>query len=104
MLRQGALLVRHADDILEEIAPQLERRASKQSEAIFGQSVPDEHRPLAELLLENSCHTDEIANYFNKPAEVVRAELTALEISGVYKTLARWALTWLLRIGDPDTS
>ena len=104
LLRQGALLVRHADDILEEIAPQLERRASKQSEAIFGQSVPDEHRPLAELLLENSCHTDEIANYFNKPAEVVRAELTALEISGFIRRSQDGLWTWLLRIGDPDTS
>ena len=94
----------HADDILEEIAPQLERRASKQSEAIFGQSVPDEHRPLAELLLEKSCHTDEIANYFNKPAEVVRAELTALEISGYIKRSQDGLWTWLLRIDDPDTS
>ena len=94
LLRQGALLVRDADDILDEIAPQLELRRSQRSPAALGQNMPDEHRSLADLLLEKSRHTDEILGYLDKPADLVIAELTALEIGGFIRRSQDGLWSW----------
>jgi DNA processing protein len=87
LIREGARLVRGAEDVLEELAPQLgatlaERRAAA---AVAGLSTAE--RSLLGALDPDGLHVDEVIRRAAVPAERVLETLLALELRGLVHQL-----------------
>ncbi|MFC1769897.1 DNA-processing protein DprA [Nitrospirota bacterium] len=87
LLRQGAKLVTGAEDILEELAPQLKgflRAACKPEEAL---DVNEEQRRLCEAMSGEPVHVDEISRASGVPVPLALGLLLELELKGVIKQM-----------------
>jgi DNA processing protein len=85
LIRQGAKLVETADDILEEIANQIElpsRRAGPRSEPI-GVELDDAYSDLLDSLGYDPIPVDEIIERSGLTADTVSSMLTILELKGL---------------------
>jgi len=87
LIREGARLVRGAEDVLEELAPQLgatlvERRAAA---VLAGLSAAE--RTLLAAIEHDGLHVDEVIRRAAVPAERVLETLLALELRGLVRQL-----------------
>lgn len=85
LIRQGAKLVETVDDIIEEIAPQLARRAGGAAQAaprLLPQNAGDAARKIFALLQENSLQVDEVIEKTGLPTAQVLEVLLDLELQG----------------------
>lgn len=85
LLRDGARLVRSADDILEDL--QLSPSVGREERAALQTELPlddDERRVLA-ILGPDPQHIDEIATAANRPIREIASQLTMLELKGLVR-------------------
>ena len=87
LIREGARLVRGAEDVLEELAPQLgaalvERRAAA---AMAGLTAAE--RSLLAAIERDGLHVDEVIARAAVPAEQALETLLALELRGLVRQL-----------------
>jgi len=87
LIREGARLVRGAEDVLEELAPQLgtalaERRAAA---AMAGLSAAEQR--LLATIERDGLHVDQVIERAAAPAEQVLETLLALELRGLVRQL-----------------
>ncbi|MGE3803462.1 MAG: DNA-processing protein DprA [Gemmataceae bacterium] len=87
LIRQGAILVRHAEDVLEE----LEGIAAAQSAAPVARPLPadlnDNQRAIWASLAEQARHVDELARQLGLPVHVLTGELMVLEMRRLIRRL-----------------
>jgi DNA processing protein len=88
LIRQGAKLVESADDIIEEIAPQLRHAGSASP---FRRALPQHcsentHR-IFDLLQERTLHIDEVTEMSGLSAAQVSHILLELELQGFLRQL-----------------
>lgn len=88
LIREGAKLVETVNDIVEEIAPQLVRRAA---EALARRELPQqasgEAKKIFALLQERSLHIDEVIESSGLPPSKVSEILLDLELQGFVQQL-----------------
>lgn len=84
LIRQGAKLVETVDDIVEEIAPQLARRAGApaQTSRPLPASAGEATRKIFDLLQENPLQVDQVIERSRLPAAQVLQILLDLELQG----------------------
>jgi DNA processing protein len=88
LLRQGAKLVETVDDIIEEIAPQLAKRAGgAPSRPDLPQSASENAHRIFALLQERSRHIDEVIEESGLPPSKVSEILLELELQGYLRQL-----------------
>ena len=84
LLKQGARLVETAADIIEDIAPQLERIVPKGEPA---PSITCEERVILDALSDGEAHIDALARQTGWTTPVLTARLLNMEINGLVKQL-----------------
>ena len=85
LIRQGAKLVETANDVIEEIAPQLVRRAGTAPEPrarILPPNAGENTRKILILLQDNSLHVDQLIERSGLPPAQVLGILLDLELQG----------------------
>jgi DNA processing protein len=85
LIRQGAKLVESVNDIVEEIAPQLVRRAGtvpEQRARTLPPSAGENTRKILILLQDNSLHVDQVIERSGLPPSQVLGILLDLELQG----------------------
>jgi len=90
LIRQGAKLVESVADIVEEIAPQLLRRAGAPAEPAVPLLAPDalgDVRQVFALFQDRSVHIDEITEASGLAPARVSEILLELELQGLLKQL-----------------
>jgi len=90
LIRQGAKLVERVDDIIEEIAPQLERHGNTSVQELkreLPKEAREETRKVFALLQERSLHIDEIIQGGKLAPAKVSAVLLELELQGYVRQL-----------------
>ena len=97
LIKQGAKLIEDIDDIIEEIIPQLDRKTSRQAEALPAHPPPvPENRPdiawagldpdeqtIVKLLANGKTHADDIICAAGLTAAQTLSKLIALELQGI---------------------
>jgi DNA processing protein len=90
LIRQGAKLVESADDIIEEIAPQLLERtgsATQRAPLVLPQNASDAARTIFALLQENTLQVDQVIERTGMSAAQVLETLLDLELQGLLRQL-----------------
>jgi DNA processing protein len=89
LIRQGAKLVESADDIVEEIAPQLERPQGEaiSSRRVLPQQCSEDTRRIFGLLQERILHIDEVIETSGLSSAQVAQILLDLELQGFLRQL-----------------
>jgi DNA processing protein len=89
LIRQGAKLVECADDIVEEIAPQLARQHAENicSRASLAQSCTETTRKIFNLFAERILHIDEVIESSGLTSAQVAEILLDLELQGLVRQL-----------------
>lgn len=82
LIRDGAILARHPQDVLDEILPQLSAREKDQ---LHSHHSSAKHLDFVRLLSQKSMSFEVLAIALNKPASEVLATLTELELDGVVR-------------------
>jgi DNA processing protein len=86
LIREGAILVRSAEDILEAVGngdlPALEEKQLLKSEPELALDFKDTHAEILGLLGPTPVAEDQLIRDIGMPARMIGAELTALELDG----------------------
>lgn len=87
LIKDGARVVMSAEDIVEELAPQLKGfiKKSKKQEKI---SVSDEEKALCDIMNREPVHVDVISRQSGLQAHKALAVLLGLELKGIVKQIA----------------
>jgi DNA processing protein len=83
LLREGATLVRHADDVLEAVAPQCRARGTAAAVAAARAALTAEERRVLEALGAAGGHVDDVIRRTALPPPAALETLLALELRGV---------------------
>lgn len=86
LIKDGARIVTSAEDVVEELAPQLKGfiMKRKKKEAI---SVSDEEKALCDIMDKDPVHVDVISRQSGLPAQKALAVLLGLEMKGIVKQI-----------------
>jgi DNA processing protein len=87
LIREGARLVRGAEDVLEELAPQLGPILAERRAAAAAAGLSDAERGLLAAIELDGSHVDEVIRRAAAPAERVLETLLALELRGLVRQL-----------------
>jgi DNA processing protein len=87
LIREGARLVRGAEDVLEELAPQLGPMLAERRAAAAAAGLSDAERGLLAAIESDGSHVDEVIRRAAAPAERVLETLLALELRGLVRQL-----------------
>ena len=85
LIQQGALLVAHPDDIIEDLRTLLNWLPFTQHEAIYSEGIDDVPLPFAEVLAnvgDEVTPVDVVAERAGQPVPVIAAQLLELELAG----------------------
>jgi DNA processing protein len=87
LIREGARLVRGADDVIEELAPHLGPLLAERRAAAATAGLSDAERRLLATIESDGLHVDEVIRRAAVPAEHVLETLLALELRGLVRQL-----------------
>lgn len=87
LLKQGARMVRGAQDVIEELAPVLKGFINKSAPAQNAVELDEEEKGLCGFLKGDPMHVDELARASGRPVSEVLAMLLGLELKGVIKQM-----------------
>jgi DNA processing protein len=88
LIREGAKLVENADDIVEEIAPQLARpKGAGRPQRVLPQKCGDDTRKIFDLFQERILHIDEVIESSGLSSAQVLRILLELELQGFLRQL-----------------
>jgi DNA processing protein len=87
LIREGARLVRGAEDVIEELAPQLGPMLAERRAAAAVAGLSDAERGLLAAIESDGSHVDEVIRRAAAPAERVLETLLALELRGLVRQL-----------------
>jgi DNA processing protein len=87
LIREGARLVRGAEDVLEELAPQLGPTLAARRAAAVAAGLSEAERRLLAAIECDGVHVDEVIRRAAAPAERVLETLLALELRGLVRQL-----------------
>jgi len=87
LLKQGARLVESAEDVLEEIAPQVEAASPRGRGTVGAQASGPEEESVLDLLSAAPVHVDEICRNLDLESRDVISVLLSLETKGLVKSM-----------------
>lgn len=87
LIREGARLVRGAEDVLEELAPQLGSTLAERRAAAVVAGLSAAEQSLLAAVEHDGLHVDEVIRRSAVPAEQVLETLLALELRGLVRQL-----------------
>ncbi|HDP26438.1 MAG TPA: DNA-protecting protein DprA [Deltaproteobacteria bacterium] len=76
LIRQGATLIQNADEVMEEIAPQVKSLIRSSA------ALPDHHDDIVDLLVADPLSIEEIAQVLNKDIPEITSRVSRLELAG----------------------
>lgn len=85
LIKQGAKMVTSAEDILEELEPQLAPFMRKESPGVAAQPLSEDERALWEFLSNEPKHVDEIASNLGQSTSKVLSVLLSLELKNLVR-------------------
>lgn len=87
LIRNGAILIRHVDDVLEELEGIPAANAPAAAARPMPTDLNDKQKGIWDSLAEQSRHVDELARQLGVPVHVLTGELMALEMRKLIRRL-----------------